>query len=87
MHLASREGKDEVIKTLIEKDSNLSFLKDNDERTPLHSAVITNQLSIVDALLSPTSLNSVQVADLINAVDKDGNTVLHLAAINDNLEV
>ncbi|RWR97990.1 serine/threonine-protein phosphatase 6 regulatory ankyrin repeat subunit B [Cinnamomum micranthum f. kanehirae] len=87
LHFASREGKDEVIKTLIDKDSKLSFLKDNEERTPLHWAVIKNQRSVLEAFLSPSSLNSVQVADLINRADKDGNTVLHLAAINDNLEV
>ncbi|RWR77680.1 ankyrin repeat-containing protein ITN1-like protein [Cinnamomum micranthum f. kanehirae] len=87
MHLASREGKDEVIKTLIEKDSNLSFLKDNDERTPLHTAVNTNQLSVVEAFLSSTSLTNAQVTQLINGADKDGNTVLHLAATNDNFPV
>ncbi|XXG56383.1 hypothetical protein AAC387_Pa03g3802 [Persea americana] len=87
MHFASREGEAEVINELIRRDPKLSILRDKDERTPLHLAVINKKVAIVNVFLSLSSLNSVQVADLINSADKDGNTVLHLAAINDSLEI
>ncbi|XXG56378.1 hypothetical protein AAC387_Pa03g3799 [Persea americana] len=91
MHLASREGNIEVIKELLNKDQNLSFLRDIDERTPLHLAVIHGQVHVVQEFLGRSepaaSFNIVQFADLINRADKNGDTVLHLAAKMNCLKV
>ena len=91
LHLASRKGNVEVIKGFLEKDPNLSFLRDSDGRTPLHSAVISEHLPAVQEFLSerpaPVSFNRLQVIDLINIADQYGDTVMHLAAQLPCLEV
>lgn len=91
LHLASRKGNVELIKEFLGKDPNLSFLRDCDGRSPLHSAVISEQLLAVQEFLverpGPASFNRLQVIDLINIADNNGDTVLHLAASSPCLEV
>ncbi|RWR77678.1 ankyrin repeat-containing protein BDA1-like protein [Cinnamomum micranthum f. kanehirae] len=91
LHLASRKGNVELIKEFLGKDPNLSFLRDCDGRSPLHSAVISEQLLAVQEFLverpGPASFNRLQVTDLINIADNNGDTVLHLAASIPCLEI
>ncbi|XXG56388.1 hypothetical protein AAC387_Pa03g3806 [Persea americana] len=91
LHLASRKGNVELIKEFLGKDPNLSFLRDSDGRSPLHWAVVSGQLLAVQEFLverpGPASFNRLQVIDLINIADNNGDTVLHLAASTPCLEI
>ncbi|XXG58072.1 hypothetical protein AAC387_Pa04g0475 [Persea americana] len=91
LHLASSKGNLGVTKELLGKGPNLSFLKDNDGRTPLHLAMIYNQVHVIREFLleksKPVSFNSLLVTDLINTADNNGDTVLHLAAKMNCLEI
>ncbi|KAJ8616994.1 hypothetical protein MRB53_013180 [Persea americana] len=91
LHLASSKGNLGVMNEFLEKDPNLSFLRDNDGRTPLHLAMIYNQVHVVKEFLlertRPTSFNGLLVTDLINTADNNGDTILHLAARINCLEV
>ncbi|KAJ8635735.1 hypothetical protein MRB53_010002 [Persea americana] len=91
LHLASSNGNLGVIKEFLGKDPNLSFLRDNGGRTPLHLAMIYNQVHVVKEFLlersKPVSFNRLLVTDLINTADSIGDTVLHLAAKMNCLEI
>ena len=68
------EGKLEELKRFIEA---IGSTKDRDEKgaTLLHHASASNQTAVMQYLMQSTNIN-------INAVDNDGNTALHLAAIS-----
>ncbi|KAJ8616991.1 hypothetical protein MRB53_013177 [Persea americana] len=91
LHLASSKGNLGVINEILGKDPNLSFLRDNDGRTPLHLAMIYNQVHVVKEFLlgrpRPASFNCLLVTDLITTADNNGDTVLHLAAKRNCLEI
>ena len=91
LHLASRNGKPEVIREFLGEDPYLSLKRENAGRTPLHWAVMSGQLPVVEEFLlerdRPASFNSVLSTDLINSADNNGDTVLHLAAKMNCLEV
>lgn len=91
LHYASINGNLEVVQEFLRRNPNLSCLRDNDGRTPLHWAVICEKVPVVEEFLSerrrPASFNSVRIADLINIADHNGDTVLHLAARMNCLEV
>ena len=73
-HQLAAEGKLEELKMFIEA---LGSAKETDENgaTLLHHAASCNQVAVMQYLMQSTSIN-------IDAVDNNGNTALHLAAIN-----
>ena len=58
---------------------NPGALKGDGETTPLHAAVIKNRIDIIKVLLTSN-------AD-INVTDKDGNSALHLAILDDSVDI
>ncbi|XP_069690714.1 transient receptor potential channel pyrexia-like [Periplaneta americana] len=78
LHLAARIQSIECVEVLLKRDRNCANAKDNDRRTPLHSAVGKN-------------LNASEITELlikagahVNEADIYGYTPLHVAALNEN---
>lgn len=49
---ACEKGKKDIVKKLLEKNSELVNARDNDGYTPLHRACYNNDIELVDLLLS-----------------------------------
>ena len=83
LHLAGQKGKDKVIKLLLENSSCVSTL-DKDKNTPLHLALgHSGDLDTVKLLLE----HSEDVKCLVNAVNENQQTPLHLASQKGNNSV
>lgn len=70
------------MRTLIRNCPETCELLDNKGRTALHLAVETGNKNAVKILLKELAFR-----DLINDQDKEGNTPLHLAAINGRYKI
>ena len=77
LHISANEGHVNVMRTLITKCPYTCELLDKKSRTALHLAVKGGKRDAVAILLEELAFR-----DLINEQDEDGNTPLHLAAIN-----
>ncbi|KAJ5689876.1 hypothetical protein N7462_004268 [Penicillium macrosclerotiorum] len=52
LHEAAREGKTEIAESLLNANPKSAFVKDDDERLPIHWAVAYNRLPIVELLVA-----------------------------------
>ncbi|KAM4119545.1 hypothetical protein ACJW30_03G068200 [Castanea mollissima] len=77
LHISAKKGHVGVMKTLIRNCPETCELLDNKGRTALHVAVETGNKNVVEILFKELAFQ-----DLINEQDEEGNTPLHLAAIN-----
>nr|POF25121.1 isoform 2 of protein accelerated cell death 6 [Quercus suber] len=77
LHISAKKGHVGVMRTLIRNCPETCELLDNKGRTALHVAVETGKKNAVEILLKELAFQ-----DLINEQDEEGNTPLHLAAIN-----
>ena len=77
LHISAKKGHVGVMRTLIKNCPETCELLDNKGRTALHDAVETGNKNAVEILLKELAFQ-----DLINEQDEEGNTPLHLAAIN-----
>ncbi|XP_052483625.1 uncharacterized protein LOC105786741 [Gossypium raimondii] len=90
------------IMLLFNKDSIVAYIKDNNKKIPLYLAAEKGSIGMVDesqhnlldlAAMNGNvdavkySLNLVEMEDLMNSPDVDGNTALHLAATNYHSDV
>lgn len=78
IHLASANGRNEVVKILLAKDPELVNIVDNRDNTPLHWAAMKDKTDTVK-LLMENGAN-------IEAKDMDGWTPLHYAAAFSSVE-
>ncbi|KAK6455670.1 ankyrin repeat-containing domain protein [Scheffersomyces xylosifermentans] len=78
VHESIREGKNLLVKHLIDENSKLLFLKDEDERTPLHWACSMSNLEIVEYLLKPRP--GVKEYDIDELQDASEWTPIHITA-------
>ncbi|ESR65605.1 hypothetical protein CICLE_v10007841mg [Citrus x clementina] len=76
LHLAAENGKLKVLKLLINKYPDAIEIRDNSDRSILHVAAKHGNWNIVSFILK-----SPEMENLINLVDRNGNTPLHLAAM------
>lgn len=76
LHLAAENGKLKVLKLLINKYPDAIEIRNNSDRSILHVAAKHGNWSIVSFILK-----SPEMENLINLVDRNGNTPLHLAAM------
>ena len=77
LHISAREGNEGVMRTIIKKCPDTCELLDDKHRTALHLAVESGRKNAVKLFLE-----TVAFQDLINEQDKNGNTPLHLAALD-----
>ena len=75
LHLAAENGKLKVLKLLINKYPDAIEIRNNNDRSILHVAAKHGNWNIVSFIL-----RSPEMENLINLVDKNGNTPLHLAS-------
>ncbi|XP_049378268.1 ankyrin repeat-containing protein BDA1-like [Solanum stenotomum] len=79
LHIASVNGDIEIVKEILNVDSNLCLLKGKDRRIPLHYAVIKGREHVMKELL-------VVSPDSAEEVTARGETCLHLAVKNYQFE-
>ncbi|XP_050277920.1 ankyrin repeat-containing protein At5g02620-like [Quercus robur] len=82
LHISAMRGSGGVMRALIIKCPNTCELLDNKGRTALHLAVEHGKKNAVKLLLQTLTFQ-----DHINEQDKEGNTPLHVAAINDRFKI
>ncbi|KAI9677092.1 MAG: hypothetical protein M1817_006931 [Caeruleum heppii] len=73
IHEAAREGRISVVESLLNANSRLASLRDEDDRLPLHWALSYNHLSVVELLVSQKNFDP-------DAQDGSGWTPLMIAA-------
>ncbi|KAG5556360.1 hypothetical protein RHGRI_006829 [Rhododendron griersonianum] len=78
LHLAVMKGRVEVIRELLGAKSCLVHDKLGRGETVLHLSVKYNRLEALKALVEYLQSNNME--SLLNSIDDDGNTILHLAA-------
>ncbi|KAH9651775.1 ANK REP REGION domain-containing protein [Citrus sinensis] len=76
LHLAAENGELKVLKLLINKYPDAIEIRDNSDRSILHVAAKHGNWNIVSFILK-----SPEMENLINLIDRNGNTSLHLAAM------
>uniref|UniRef100_M1D2W0 PGG domain-containing protein n=1 Tax=Solanum tuberosum TaxID=4113 RepID=M1D2W0_SOLTU len=79
LHIASANGDIEIVKELLNVDSNLCLVKGKDRRIPLHYAIIKGRGHVMKELL-------VASPDSAEEVTARGETCLHLAVKNHQFE-
>ncbi|XP_078166202.1 protein ACCELERATED CELL DEATH 6-like [Carex rostrata] len=85
VHLAASTGNKELVLHLIEKYPDHGELLDSDGRNLFHFAAEENKNEIFEEIFEKTS-NREMIARMNNAKDYEGNTPLHIAAMNGHKE-
>ena len=81
-HIAAKEANHAVMEELVEACPDIYELLDNRGRTALHFAAESGTYEANDFFVGRPELKA-----FFNEQDKEGNTLVHLAAINDQLEL
>lgn len=80
-----REGHDNVVEFLLNKDPSLGYsVKTKNGRTPCHTAALHGHLGVIRLLLSKNKENS---DSILNSKDSCGNTPFMEALLADHLEI
>ncbi|XP_068649203.1 protein ACCELERATED CELL DEATH 6-like [Aristolochia californica] len=82
IHLAAKNGHYDVTRELVQLRPDCGELRDGKGRNALHVAVESGKRNVVKYILDNPELKN-----LINEQDDEGNTPLHLAAINRQLRI
>ncbi|KAL5547346.1 hypothetical protein UlMin_007033 [Ulmus minor] len=82
LHIAAQRGCIGVIETIIQTCPDVSELLDDKDQTALHVAVANRNMLVVTRFLRMMPFN-----DLLNEPNKDGNTCLHVAALQGYEEI
>ncbi|XP_062213266.1 ankyrin repeat-containing protein At5g02620-like [Phragmites australis] len=75
LHVAAHYGSTEAIKSLLRHCPDVAEMVDSDGRNAFHASITNGKANALRCLL-----RHVRPAELLNHVDKNGNTPLHLAA-------
>ncbi len=78
LHRAAEVGSDDIIKLLTENGADINA-RDNEDNTPLHTAIVESRYDAILTLLQAENLN-------VNAANKGGQTALDLLELKDGSE-
>ncbi|XP_052182989.1 ankyrin repeat-containing protein ITN1-like [Diospyros lotus] len=84
LHLAAANGFHEIVEVLVKANANMCLTLDGDGRNPLHLAAMEGHVSVFRPFFDN---NPHWIHELLNAIDGEGNTMLHLAVKNKKFEV
>ncbi|XP_052183435.1 ankyrin repeat-containing protein ITN1-like [Diospyros lotus] len=84
LHLAAANGYHEIVEVLVKANANMCLTLDGDGRNPLHLAAMEGHVSVLRVFFDN---NPHLIHELLNAIDGEGNTMLHLAVKNKKFEV
>ncbi|XP_052182913.1 ankyrin repeat-containing protein ITN1-like isoform X2 [Diospyros lotus] len=84
LHLAAANGYHEIVEVLVKANANMCLTLDGDGRNPLHLAAMEGHVSVLRVFFYN---NPHLIHELLNAIDGEGNTMLHLAVKNKKFEV
>ncbi|TXG61829.1 hypothetical protein EZV62_013192 [Acer yangbiense] len=90
LHLATAKGYLEIVKKILSVNPEMCFARDHDGRNPLHIATIKGHFSVLrDCQLEILKLLVETIGDngFLNSKDDDGNTILHTAAADKQVQV
>ncbi|KAJ5036664.1 putative ankyrin-repeat protein [Penicillium rubens] len=73
LHEAAREGRNEVVESLLNANPKSAFVKDDDERLPIHWAAAYNRVPVVELLVA------------MKDFDPDVENALHFASSKANI--
>ncbi|KAG6581826.1 hypothetical protein SDJN03_21828, partial [Cucurbita argyrosperma subsp. sororia] len=81
LHLASKNGDMDIVRALLENNTSACLVYDNNEFIPLHYAVISGQIEIMQELINarPQSIWMKLNDGFLNTTDDKGNTILDLS--------
>ncbi|KAK9005059.1 hypothetical protein V6N11_042507 [Hibiscus sabdariffa] len=89
LHYAAALGHQRMGEELFTEDPMVAYIKDDKKKIPLHLVAENGQRNIFHLAAMNGNvdvveyiLNLVEMEDLVNSPDADGNTPLHLAATN-----
>ncbi|KAL4273872.1 hypothetical protein GQ457_13G002580 [Hibiscus cannabinus] len=82
LHLAAENGQVSLLNALLESCWDTVEILDEHQRNILHLAAMNGNVDVVQYILT-----LVEMEDLVNSPDADGNTPLHLAATNYHSDV
>ena len=74
VHYASEQGQDDTLQLLIQSGADVNFQDFESKETPLHVAILNGQFNAVSILCEEGKAR-------IDLVDKNGDTLLHYAAV------
>ncbi|CAA3000200.1 ankyrin repeat-containing BDA1-like [Olea europaea subsp. europaea] len=97
LHLASAKGYIEVVRVLLSANPLMCLVRDRNGLTPLHLAAIKGRIEVVKELVQAKHdaariealkllVNTIRDQDFTNCKDSDGNTILHLAVADKQVE-
>ncbi|XP_039165189.1 ankyrin repeat-containing protein NPR4-like [Eucalyptus grandis] len=86
LHLAAAKGYLDIVESLVRVSPETRFVHDKYKRNPLHVTVMKGRVDVLECLVQATH-DVYERYQFINSRDEDGNTILHLAASNGQIEI
>ncbi|XP_068232610.1 uncharacterized protein [Palaemon carinicauda] len=86
LHCAVESGEVDVVSALLTAGAEVDAVEKRRGRTPIHMAIVGNSLDILTLLLQPLTDDPSVGERVLKLTDKDGRTLLHMAAHHGLLE-
>ncbi|KAL9445022.1 hypothetical protein AB3S75_018090 [Citrus x aurantiifolia] len=91
LHLAAAKGYLDIVLKLVSVNPEMCFARDIDGKNPLHIAAIRGNVNVLKELVKLESLRLLVETrndhEFVNSKDDNGNTILHLAILEKQVEV
>ncbi|GAB4830435.1 hypothetical protein Ancab_020073 [Ancistrocladus abbreviatus] len=87
LHLSCEYGHLEIVRALLNVSPDMRLARDLRGRTLLHLAVIKGRLDHTQLEVLTLLVSEVDDKDILNGKENEGNTILHLAVADKQVEV